>query len=70
MPHVSWNSWSHPWSNSVDKEIEELKKGVSCKFLQSRAPKCILDNCLELEAYINPSTAHDIYKLDGGYPKQ
>ena len=37
--------------------------------LQSRAPKCLWDNCLELEVYISSDTAHDLYKLDEEVPK-
>ena len=37
--------------------------------LYSRAPKCLFDDCLELEAYIRSNTAHDIYKLDGEVTK-
>ena len=37
--------------------------------LQSRAPKHMWDDCLELEAYVRSNIAHDIYKLDGEIPK-
>ena len=33
---------------AAEREIKELKIGVSCKLLQSRAPKCLWDECLEL----------------------
>ena len=57
------------WSNVAEREIKELKKGAGCKMLWSRAPKCLWDDCLKLEAYIRFNTAHDIYKLDGEVPK-
>ena len=58
-----------PWSNTAEQEIKELKKGAGHKLLWSRAPKCLWDDCLELEAYIRSDTTHDIYQLDGEVPK-
>ena len=58
-----------PLSNAAVREIKELKKGAGCKLLQSRAPKHLWDDCLELEAYIRSNTAHDINKLDREVPK-
>ena len=58
-----------PWSNATERKIKKLKKGAGCKLLQSRAPKNLCDDCLELEASIRSNTAHDIYKLDGEVPK-
>ena len=40
-----------PWSNVSEREIKKLKKGGVHKMLQSRAQKCLWDDCLELEAY-------------------
>ena len=57
------------WSNAAERKIKELKKGAGCKLLWSRAPKCLWDDCLELEFYIRSNTAHDIYKLDSVVPK-
>ena len=53
------------WSNAAEKEIKELKKGARHKLLWSRAPKCLWDDCWELEAYSRFNTAHNINKLDG-----
>ena len=53
----------------VKKEIKVHKKGANHKLLQCRAPKCLWDDCLELEAYIRFNTAYDIYKLDWEVPK-
>ena len=58
-----------PWSNATEREIKELKKVAGHKLLWSRAPKCLWDNYLGLEACIRSNTAHDIYKLDGEVPK-
>ena len=58
------------WSNAAEREIREVKKGDSHKLLRSRAPNCLWDDCLELEAYIRSNTPHEIYKLDGEYSKQ
>ena len=57
------------WSNASEREIKELKKGVSCKLLRSRAPKHLWDDSLELEVYIRYNSAHELYKLDGKFPK-
>ena len=58
-----------PWSNAAERKIKELKKGMGCKLLRSRAPKCLWDECLELEAYIRSNTADEIYKLNREIPK-
>ena len=50
------------WSIAAEREVEELKKGISCKLLLSRAPKWSWDNCLELETYIRSNIVHDIYR--------
>ena len=59
-----------PWSNAAEGEIKELEKGAGCKLLQSRASKCLWDDCLELEAYIRSNTTYDTYKIDDRYPKK
>ena len=56
-------------SNAPEREIKEKRKEAGCKILQSRAPKCLWDDCLKLGAYIRANTAHDIYKLNGEVPK-
>ena len=53
-----------PLSNVAEREMKELKKGAGHKLLQSRAPKYLWYDCLELETYMIMNTAHDIYKLD------
>ena len=58
-----------PWSNAAKREMKELKKWAGHKLPWSRAPKCLWDDCLELEAYIRFNTAHEIYKLDREVPK-
>ena len=58
-----------PWSNAIEREIKELKKGAGCDVLRSRALKHICDDCLELEAYIRSNAAHDVCKLDEEVPK-
>ena len=54
---------------SRSNDIKELKKGAGHKLLLPRAPKHLWDDCLELEAYIRPNTAYNIYKLHGEIPK-
>ena len=58
-----------PWSKAAEREIKELKEGAGHKFLKSRVPKWLWDDCWELEAYIRFNTAHEIYKLDGEVPE-
>ena len=58
-----------PGSNAAERKIKELKKGGGHKLLQSRAPKCLWDYCLELGVYIRSNTTHEIYKLDREAPK-
>ena len=58
-----------PWSNAAERENNECNRGAGHKLLQSRAPKCLSDDCLELEVYIRSNTAHEIYKLDGEVPQ-
>ena len=58
-----------PWSNAAKREIKELKTGAGHKLLWSRAPKCLWDDFLELEAYIRSNTAQEIYNLDRKVPK-
>ena len=53
-----------PWSNATESEIKKLKKGASHNLLWSKAPTCLWNDCLELEAYIRSNTVHFIYKLD------
>ena len=43
-----------PQPNDAEREIKEHKKGAGHKLLQSRAPKHLWDDCLEVEAYIGP----------------
>ena len=49
-----------PWSNAAERKIKELKKEAGHKLLWSRASKHLLDDCLELEAYIRSNTARDL----------
>ena len=58
-----------PWSNAAEGVIRELKKGVARKMIETKAPKRLWDDCLELEAYIRSHTAHDIYGLEGEVPQ-
>ena len=54
-----------PWSNATEKEIKKVKRGACHKLLWSRAPKCLWEKFLDLEACIGSNTAKDIYKLHG-----
>ena len=52
-----------PWPNTAEREIKELKKGVGCKLLMSRAPKHLWDDFERLYQ------VQYIYKLDREVPK-
>ena len=58
-----------PMSSAAKKEIKVLKKGDSWKLMHSRVPKCLWDDCLELEPYIKSNTTHDMYNLDSEVSK-
>ncbi len=58
-----------PWQNAAEREIKELMKGSGCKMLAMGAPSCLLDDCLELEAYICSHSANNVYCLDGKVPE-
>ena len=55
-------------SNAEERKIKELKIEARHKLLKTKAPKCLWDDCLELEAYLRFNTVHDIYKVDGEIP--
>ena len=54
-----------PWSNAAVRDFKGLKKWASHELLQSRAPKHLWNDCIELEAYKMSNSVHDIYTLDG-----
>ncbi len=58
-----------PWQNAAEREIKELKKGSGRKILTSGAPRCLWDDCLELEAYIRSRSTNSMYHLDGEVPE-
>ena len=53
----------------VEGGICELKRGSGRKMTKMKSPKVLLDDCLELEAYIRSNKALDIFELDGMTPK-
>ena len=67
--HVKQTEPHTPWSNAAEGVIRELKRGVARKMVESKAPKRLWDDCLELEAYIRSHTAHNIYGLEGEVPQ-
>ena len=52
-----------------EREINKLNEGAGNKLLQSRTPKHLWDDCLELEVYNRSNTVHDIDEEDGEVPK-
>ncbi len=58
-----------PWQNATEREIKELKKGSGCKMLTSSAPRCLWDDCVELEAYIRSHSTNSVYCLNGEVPE-
>lgn len=58
-----------PQQNSAKREIKELKKGSGGKMLAPGAPRRLLDDCLELDAYMRSHSTNTVYHLDGKVPK-
>jgi hypothetical protein len=58
-----------PWSNTAEDMIQELKKGTTCKMLDSIMPKCLWDDCAELKMLIWYHMAHNIFGLSGEVPE-
>ena len=58
-----------PWQNAAEATINELKKGTGRKMIRTSSPKVLWEDCLELEAEIQSSTARNILKLEGEVPK-
>jgi hypothetical protein len=67
--HLKQTEPYSPWSNAAEGTIPELKKGVARKMLQVPAPKCLWDDCAELESLIRSHTAHGIFLLKGEVPE-
>jgi transposase len=62
--HVRTTEPYSPWSNAAEGTIRELKRGAGRKMVKSKAPKCLWDHCLELEAYIRSNTAMRFFSLE------
>ena len=58
-----------PCQNTAKATIKELKKGTGRKMIRTGSPKVLWDNCSELEAKIQSSTASNIFELEGEVPK-
>ena len=54
-----------PWQNAAKAMIKELKTGTGRKMIRTGSPKVLWDDCLELEAKIQSSTASNIFELEG-----
>ena len=67
--HVKQTEPYTPFSNAAEGTIRELKRGAGRDMVRSRAPKRLWDDCLERQALVRSSTAHDIYSLDGQVPE-
>ena len=63
--HVKQTEPHTPWSNAAESAIRELKHGLGREMVQSSAPRCLWDHCLERESYIHSHTALDIFSLNG-----
>jgi hypothetical protein len=57
------------WSNSVEREMRELKKGAARKLTRSGAPLRMWCFALEYKSYAHSHTTHDIFQLDGHVPE-
>jgi hypothetical protein len=58
-----------PWQQAAEGCIHELKRGSSRKIIKTGSPKCLWDQCLELEAYVCSYTSNDIYMTTGQVPE-
>ncbi len=58
MTPVSWNKQS--CQNAPEREIKELKEGLGNKMLATRSPRCLCDDCLELEVHIPSHSANNV----------
>ena len=67
--HVKQTEPHMPWLNSAGSAIRELKHGLGHKMVQSSAPRCLWDHCLDRESYIRSHTALDIFSLNGQVPE-
>ncbi|KAL7526268.1 LOW QUALITY PROTEIN: hypothetical protein ACHAXR_003858, partial [Thalassiosira sp. AJA248-18] len=67
--HIKQTEPHSPWMNNCETQIRELKRGSSRKMIKTRSPKKLWDHCLELEAYVCSSTAHDLFHLGGEVPE-
>ena len=63
--HVKQTEPHTSWSNSTESAIHELKHGLGHEMVQSSAPRCLWDHCLERESYIHSHTTLDIFSLNG-----
>jgi hypothetical protein len=57
-----------PWQNTCEREIREVKKGVTRTLVQTEAPIRTWDWCMEWESAVRSLTALDIYQLNGRVP--
>jgi hypothetical protein len=58
-----------PQSNAAETAIKELKNGTARKMFNSKAPKRLWDDCIELEAYIQSNTWNNRYANQGEVPE-
>jgi hypothetical protein len=57
------------WQNAAEGAIRELKRGAGRKMIQSKSPKCLWDDCLELESMGRSITVLDMFELNGQVPE-
>ena len=67
--HLKQTEPFNPWLNAAKREMKELKKGSSMKFIKNGTLRRLWGDCVKLESYIRSNTTHSIYKLDGEVPE-
>ena len=67
--HTKQTEPCSPWPNSCEVAITDVKLVSGRDSHRSKCPKVLWNDCMERQAYIKPSTVHDIFNLNGGNPE-
>ncbi len=58
-----------PWQQAAKDCKHDLKRGSSCKMINTGSSKSLWDYCLELKAYVHSCTSNDINMITGQVPE-
>jgi hypothetical protein len=67
--HIRQTEPHSPWMNMAENGVRELKKASARQMLKRHLPKCLWDDCLELQAFIKSRTAGTNFGLNGETPE-